>query len=155
MAKLFELSEENFNLIDEMFQQTGMHNYIDLKILGTSKSKPDEIVKVAKISPIAEYVGKCPDSVSCVVYEEAFDRLDEDTKKLIIEDAFAQIAYDSEKDKIVMGCPMIKMSIGGRTKYGEKLGNALELAATMVIEIEEEKKAAKEAEKASKNKKNS
>lgn len=150
MAKFYEVTEETLSLIDEKFQQTGLYNYIDLKVLGISKAK--EVIKVVKTNPLAEYVGKCPDSIVCLVYEDAFDRLDKEQREMLIEDAFANVSYDDEKDKIIVGGPQIVVSLGGRKKYGEDLINAAEAGIYAIAQIEEEKKAAKEAEKAKKNK---
>lgn len=152
MAKFYEVTEETLSLIDEKFQQTGLYNYIDLKVLGISKAK--EVIKVVKTNPLAEYVGKCPDSVVCLVYEEAFDRLDKLMREMLVEDAFANVSYDDEKDKIIVGGPQIVVSLGGRKKYGEDLINAAEAGIYAIAQIEEEKKAAKEAEKEAKKQKN-
>ena len=148
MAKFFELTDENQTLVNDVFQDTGMHNYMNLKMVGVSKAK--ELIKVSKANPLAEYVGKCPDTIVCAIYEDAFDRLDEKTKRLLLIDAFGVVFYDDEKDKISIGAPQIVVTVAGRMKYGEELINAAEIAVTMIQEIEEEKKAQKEAEKATK-----
>lgn len=148
MAKFYEVSEENLSLIDQKFQETGMHNYIDFKVVGISKAK--EVIKVVKANPIAEYVGKCPDSVFCIVYEEAFDRLDDEAKELLVVDALANVSYDSEKDKIIVGGPQIIVSLGGLEKNGQNLIRAAMSGVYAIQQIEQEKKDAKEAEKAAK-----
>ena len=61
MAKFYDVTEENMNLIDQKYQETGMHNYIDLKIRGISKQK--EVIKVVKTNPQAADLGNCPDSI--------------------------------------------------------------------------------------------
>ena len=33
MAKFFELSEENQQIFDDVWQESGMFNYIDLKVI--------------------------------------------------------------------------------------------------------------------------
>ena len=153
MAKFFEISEENKEIFDNIWDTTGMVHYVDLKLLGVSKAK--EVVKVQKTNPQAEYLGKCPDSIICTVYEEAFDRLDERGKKLLAEDALSLVSYDSEKDKIIVGAPQIVVSVGGRAKYGEELINVSEAAVLAIQQIadeEAERKAAeKEAKKAKRN----
>jgi hypothetical protein len=148
MAKFYDVTEENMNLIDQKYQETGMHNYIDLKIRGISKQK--EVIKVVKTNPQAADLGNCPDSIVCYVYEDAFDRLDDEQRSMLVEDAFANVSYDDEKDKIIVGGPQISVSIGGWKKYGEKLISAAEIGQYAIAQIEEEKKAAKEAEKAEK-----
>ena len=151
MEKFFEISEENQQIFDDVWQESGMFNYVDLKIVGTPKAK--EVIKVQKTNPYAGYWGKCTGSISVTVYEEVFDRLDDKSKKLLVEDALSLVSYDSEKDKINVGAPQIVITVGGRMKYGEELINAAEIAVTMIQEIEEEKKAQREAEKATKKSK--
>lgn len=68
-------------------------------------------------------------------------------RKLLLQDAMATIAYDIEKDKIVLGAPSITVTIGGRAKYGDDLINAAETAVWAIQQIAEEEKAKKEAEK--------
>lgn len=153
MAKFFEISDENKELIEDVFNETGLLNYINLKIVGIPKAK--ELVKISKANPLAEYVGKIPDSIVCTVYEEAFDKLDEKNKKLILEDAFNNVAYDDEKEKILVGVPQIVVTVGGRRKYGDDLINAVEMGVMMIQEVEEDRKAKKEMERVSKSKKNS
>lgn len=147
--KHFELSEENQQLIDDLFQETGYSNYMQLKLIGAAKAK--EVIKVARPNDVAKYVGHLPDDVvTVIVYEEAFDRLDEKNKKLLVNDALSVIQYDSEKDKISIGTPQIVVTVGGRQMFGDDLINAAEMAVTMIAQIEEEKKELKEAEKARK-----
>ncbi len=150
MAKFFEISEENQEIFDDIWQESGMFNYIDLKLLGVPKAK--EVIKVQKTNPQAEYLGKCPDSIVVTVYEEAFDRLDEKQKRLIAEDALSSVSYDDEKDKIVVGCPQIVVTVGGRAKYGDELINAAETAVLMIQTIAEEEAEKKAAERESKKK---
>ena len=150
MAKFFEISEENQEIFDDIWQESGMFNYIDLKLLGVPKAK--EVIKVQKTNPQAEYLGKCPDSIVVTVYEEAFDRLDEKQKRLIAEDALSSVSYDGEKDKIVVGCPQIVVTVGGRAKYGDELINAAETAVLMIQTIAEEEAEKKAAERESKKK---
>lgn len=151
MAKFFELSDENQNYFVDEWNENGLYNFIDLKLLGVNKAK--DVIKVQKTNPQAEYLGKCPDSVTCTVYEAAFDRLDDKAKKLLVKDALSVVSYDSEKDKINVGCPLIIVTIGGRAKYGEELLNAAEsatLAIQQIADEEAERKAAEKERKAAK-----
>lgn len=147
--KTFDLSEENEKLFERLFEDTGLHNYLQLRLIGVAKSK--EVITVNRPNAIAKHVGHLPDDVvTILVYEEAFDRLDDRNKTLLVNDALSVISFDTEKDKISIGAPQITVTIGGRQKYGEELINAAEMAAMMIIEIEEEKRQAKEEEKARK-----
>jgi len=151
MAKFFEISEENQEIFDSIWQESGMFNYIDLKILGVPKAK--EVIKVQKTNPQAEYLGKCPDSIIVVVYEQAFDRLDDRGKKLLAEDALSLVSFDSEKEKIIVGAPQIVVSVGGRAKYGDELINISESAVLAIQQIAEEDAERKAEEKAQKKRK--
>ncbi len=147
--KHFELTEENQDLINGLFEEIGYSNYMQLKLIGVAKSK--EMIKVARPNDVAKYVGHLPDDVvTIIVYEDAFDRLDEKSKKLLVKDALATIQYDSEKDKISIGAPQIVVTVGGRQMYGDELVNASEMAVLAIQQIEEEKKELKEEEKARK-----
>lgn len=154
--KCFDLSPENEELINAEFEATGLYNYVQLKVVGTAKSK--ELITVCTNAPVARWIGKIPDdTVNFVVYEEAFDRLDEETKKLLVRDSLNAISYDTEKEKLSTRVPMLTVTAGGYAKYGEKLVKCAEYAVAAIAQIEEEKKEAKEAakaEKAAKKKKN-
>lgn len=139
--KYFDVADENRDLIDEIFQKTGLHNYVNLIILGSPKPLDKyKVIKVGKNNPIGEKLGNCPESVICYLYEEGFDRLDAETKEMLVTDAITVISYDTEKDKIVLGCPTITVTLGGRAHFGEALLNAKETAVHVIAQIEEEKK---------------
>lgn len=151
MAKFFELTEENQNLVKDVFDDTGMQHYMNLKFVGVPKSR--ELIKISKANPLAEYMGKSPDTIICTIYEEPFDRLDEKTKRILLTDAFSVVSFDTEKEKINVGAPQIVVTVGGRAKYGDELVNAAEVGVLAIQEIEDEKREAKEREKANKKKK--
>lgn len=144
--KHFELSEENQELINGIWQELNYDNFMQLKLIGTPKAK--ELIKITKNGDIAKYLGNIPDdTVDIIIYEEAFDRLDEDAKKLLVRDAMDGIVYDTEKEKITIGVPSIVVTVGGRQKYGDKLLNAAEAGVLAIQQIEDEKREIKEAEK--------
>ena len=145
--KMFELTDENQKLFTDLFEETGYNNYIQLRLVGVAKSK--EVIKVKCPSADTKHFGHLPDDVVTVlVYEDAFDRLDEKNKKLLIRDAFNLVSYDGDKDKISIGSPMITVTVAGREKWGDELINASEMAVMMIQQIDDEKKALKEARKA-------
>lgn len=138
--KTFDLTEENQELFNDLFEETGYHNYMQLRLIGVAKSK--DVITVNRPNAVAKHVGHLPD--------DAFDRLDDKNKRLLIKDAFNLISYDSEKDKITIGTPMITVTINGRQMWGDELINASEMAVMAVQQIEEEKREAREEEKARK-----
>lgn len=138
MAKLFKLTEENETIVQKVFEDTGLYNYIDLKILGTTKS--NDLISIKKTGPIAEELGNCPNSIVCIVYEDAFDRLNDETKLILLENAFSNVSFDVEKEKIKIGSPRIVVTLGSLNKYKEKIVNAAESGVMAILQIEEEKK---------------
>lgn len=147
--KTFDLTDENEKLFNELFEETGYHNYMQLRLIGVAKSK--DVITVNRPNAVAKHVGHLADDVvTILVYEDAFDRLDDKNKKLLIKDAFNIISYDDEKDKISIGAPMITVTVAGRQKWGNELINAAEIGVACIAQIEEEKKQAKEEEKARK-----
>ena len=149
--RFFEPSSDIVEWIEEKFTDTGLYNFIQLKVLGVNKQS--QIFNVSKASGLVKYLGKLDDAVVITVYEEAFDRLDDKTRELLLDDALAQISFDAEKDRLIVTKPQINVTVGGRRKHGEALINAAEASIALIESIEEEEKERKAAEKANKKKK--
>lgn len=146
MAKFFEVSDDTQELFDKMVNDKGLVHYMNLKCLGTSKSK--KLIEVKRCPPLGEQIAK-KDSVVCVIiFEEAFDRLSDEIKEVLLDDALSTIRYDDEKDKIIIGAPSITVTVGGRQKHGDLLVNYAETAVLVMQQIEDEKKEEKERQKA-------
>ena len=145
MAKIGSLTETNEQLHDDVISKTGLDNYMIIKPLSITKAK--QIVSVKKANATEEYMGNCPDTVFVYSYEAALDRLNEKTKTLLINDAVSTINYDTEKDKISVGVPMICVTLDGWRKHGVDLINAAEAGIMAIQQIEEEEKERKEAER--------
>lgn len=154
MAKIFNTCEDITKLIDDQFNETGLSGYgVSLKIMSVTKSK--DIIKLTKASATTEYLTNKDSLVQIFVYEEAFERLSIEAQKMLIEMVLSNVAYDSEKDKLIVDSNPYNMLFRLRKKYGETIMNNLELASIVMTEIEEEEKARKEAEReAKKAKKN-
>ena len=142
---LGDVLEETRDLVDRILGETGLSNFMNAEVMSISKQK--QAVSVKRATATTEWVAKKPDSICVYVYEEAFDRLDDEAKELIVRDALNTVSYDSEKDKIVITPPQIMVTLGGRQAYGDKLINAIETSVHVMAEIEEEKKEAKKAKK--------
>jgi len=148
--KLFDTSTDIVEMIDDKFEEIGLAVYgLDLRVISTTKSK--DIIKVSKASATAEYLTKREGIITVVVYEEAFDRLSDDAKNILVEMALSNIAYDSEKDRITIDNTPYNQIFRFRKKFGDEvILNTLELSAHILNEIEEEAKAKKEAAKEAK-----
>ena len=138
MTKLFKLSEETQNLIEDVVEEFGLNNFMNIKCFGIKKQK--QVIKVKKASPTEEGMGNSSDCVIVIIAEGVFERLDDEDKKLILKDAFSEIFFDSEKDKIVVTQPEVCVTIGGWQKWGEKLINAIETSILIKQQIDEEEK---------------
>ena len=148
MAKLGAVSDDTRNLVDEILGKSGLANFVNAEVMSISKQK--QIVTVKRANATTEYLANKPDSICIYVYEEAFDRLDDNARFLVMEDALNTVYYDTEKDKIVITPQQISVTVGGRAKYGEPLINAVEAGVHAIAQIEEEERERKEQSKKSK-----
>lgn len=151
MAKLFKLSEENEKFIMNVIYELGLDHQMNFELMGVNNAK--ELFKVSMTSQITEYLADKPQSVCITVYEEAFEMLDEKTKKLLVNDVLNNVVYDFEKDKVIIGVPTIKVTMSGRAKWGDDLINAAETGLLVMEQIEERRKEEKEMAKAAKKRK--
>lgn len=147
-------SPEYEELVKEVVRErTDLSGYVEFKVFNIKKSKKD-VTRVQKANEIVELALDMEDVVVLSIYEEAFDRYDDQTKRLWIENALAPVHYDMEKDKVVIGGePTITVSLGMYHKYKDIIIQKLELAALTLQQIEDEEKKRKEEEKALKKSK--
>ena len=153
MARLGKVSEDTQELFDRICSETGLHNFMDMRIFNTAKSK--KLIDIKKCPPLGESVAEKTQVVCTIVYEKAFERLPEDTQSMLMRDALNNVVFDSEKDKITIGVPQIIVTAEGRAKWGDKLIDNAETALHVMAQIEEEEREEKErlkAEKAAKRK---
>ena len=145
-------SPEYEELVKEVVRErTDLSGYVEFKVFNIKKSKKD-VTKVQKANEIVELALDMEDVVVLSIYEDAFDRCDDQTKRLWIENALAPVHYDIEKDKVVIGGePTITVSLGMYHKYKDIIIQKLELAALTLQQIEDEERKRKEEEKALKN----
>jgi len=150
MAKLGKLSEDTVELIENIISETGLDNYISVKTYAVKKSK--EVIKIKKAGPIEGELAKDESTVFIIVYEEAFDRLDDDAKETLMRDAINNIIFNPENGKVSIGAPRITVTTWGLQKFGDNLLRAAESAVVAIEQIAEEEKERKQLEK--ENKKN-
>jgi hypothetical protein len=146
MAKLFETSKDIADLAQEKWENTGLAQMgIELKVISTPKAK--SILKVQRANATTNYLTK--KDVILIVFEEAFDRLTEEHKNLLMEGAISNISYDADKDKLNVESDFAREIFRMRRKYQNYVDVAEE--SYIVIEtIEEEEKQRKEAERLAK-----
>lgn len=135
MSKLQEVSQENADLFNKVWEDFGYVNYLNLKVVGVNKSK--ELYKLQKASLQTEYFGECPNTVICVIYEEVFDKFDYEDKEILVKEILNSVTYNTDKDRVEIKKPEIKVSSWGRAKFGERLINLLETSALHISGNEE------------------
>lgn len=145
MSKLGQLSDETKELVLNIAAEYGIERFINVEPMNILKSK--QLISISKAGAKAEYLSKKIDTVCVCIYENAFLRLSERQKELVVRDALNTVSYDTEKGKIIIGCPSITVTTGGLKKYGEELLSALECGVIAIQQLLEEEK----EEKANKN----
>lgn len=147
--RIFKTSEDIVELFEEQFSEVGLESYgLHLKVMSVPKAK--EIIKVSRANATTEHLSKINDLITIFVFENAFDRLTDDAKTMLVEMALSGVSYDSEKDKIIVDTNPIHLILNMRRKYGDDILNKVELAQLTIEAIEQEEKERKEAEKAAK-----
>lgn len=89
-----------------------------------------------------------PFLVCVALYEDLFDKVDNETQDYWIESLLSQISYDSEKDKVVITKPELAVGRGMYAKYKNVAIQKEELALLTIQQIADEKKKEKEEAKA-------
>jgi hypothetical protein len=147
MANYTKASEDIENLVIDISNELGLINYgIDFEPLFVDKAK--EVCKIVRANQLAEYASKREDLVFILCYEDAFDLVDEKTKYMWLRMEMDKVAYDTEKEKMIIGCPQITVPVGFYEKYkGEAVESAL-LGQYTIAQIEEKKKEEAEQRKA-------
>ena len=101
MAKLFKTSEDIYEFITNEWENTSaLHIGVILKVISTPKAK--QIFKLSKASATTEYLLREQDVITLTVYEEAFDRLSDLYKTLLVKGVFSVVSYDDEKERILI-----------------------------------------------------
>ena len=147
-----DLSDDLVKLVEDAVAKAGLEQLgIRVEAIRLNKSK-NAYGEVLKGNDLVKLFTNGEDVIAVALFEDLFDRLDEKNKKLLIESLVAQISYDFDKDKLVITKPELNVPLGMYRKYGTDAVSATEMALMTVEQINEEKKAEKEAKKASKSK---
>ena len=139
MAKYSQASENIENLVIDISHELGLIHYgVDFQPLCVNKAK--EVCKIVKANELAEYASNREDLVFVLCYEDAFDLVDEKTQYMWLRMEMEKVAYDTEKDKMVLGCPQITVPVGVYEKYKEVAVDAALLGQYTIAQIKEKEK---------------
>lgn len=165
MAKYSKATEEVENLVENIASELSLDNYgVDFQPIFVNKSK--DVCKIVKANELFEYTSKREDLVFVVCNAEVFagadpqghPYADEKNMYLWLRTEMEKVGYDTEKAKLVIGCPSITLPVGLYEKYKENgkdqtlIDNAL-LGQYLLAKIEQDKKEEAERKKALKTKK--
>ena len=152
MGKLRLASPEVEKLIQDVAQEMGLiQQGLEFQALCTTKAK--EIVKVSKAGEVAEVMSDKENLLVVIVYEDAFDVVDEKTRFMWTRMALDSVVYDSEKNKVTLSAPMLTMTLGCYQKFGNVATQHAELALHTIQQLEEAEKQRKAEAKAAKTRK--
>lgn len=159
MAKYSKASDEIEELVNDIANELGLINFgIDFQPLCVSKAK--EPVKIVKANELAEYASNREDLVFVLCYEEAFDAISsstaseeerekaKQTKYMWLRAEMEKVSYDTEKDKMTIGCPSFTLPVGVYEKYKGAAVQAAVLGQYTIAKIEQDKKEEAERKKA-------
>ena len=162
MAKLFKTSDDVYEFITNEWEQTDTSKIgVRLKVISTSKAR--QILKLSKVSATTEYLIREQDVITLVVYEDAWDKLSDVDKILLLRGLFSVVSYDTEKERIVIDnrpyadlFNMRHSKDANGNEYLDKYDNTLETCSLLLQQIEEQEKEEKmrkaEEKKAKKHK---
>lgn len=162
MAKLFKTSDDVYEFITNEWEQTDASKIgVRLKVISTSKAR--QILKLSKVSATTEYLIREQDVITLVVYEDAWDKLSDVDKILLLRGLFSVVSYDTEKERIVIDnrpyadlFNMRHSKDANGNEYLDKYDNTLETCSLLLQQIEEQEKEEKmrkaEEKKAKKHK---
>lgn len=146
-SKYSEASETIEKLVNDIANELNLINFgVDFQPLCVNKAK--EVCKLVRANELAEYASKRDDLVFVICYEDAFDQVDEQTQYMWLRTEMDKVSYDTEKDKLVIGCPSITIPVGMYEKYKGAVVDAALLGQYTIAQIEEKKKEEAEQRKA-------
>lgn len=152
MGKLRLASPDVEKLVQDVAQEMGLiQQGLEFQALCTTKAK--EIVKVSKAGEVAEVMSDKENLLVVIVYEDAFDVVDEKTRFMWTRMALDSVVYDSEKNKVTLSAPMLTMTLGCYQKFGNVATQHAELALHTIQQLEEAEKQRKAEAKAAKTRK--
>lgn len=102
MARFEEPYEDIESLFDEVIvNQSTLPPSVNIKLLADNKSK--KIFKVMRANDLLKY--RTGDDVIIIINQNIFEQLTDVQKMIVAEEAVAYIAYDMDKDKVLITEP--------------------------------------------------
>lgn len=142
-----DLSTELKEKVENAVAKTDLEQIgIRVEAIRLNKSK-NTFGEVIKGNDLVKLFNNGDDVVAIALYEDVFERLDEETQTMLIEGLVAQVSYDFEKDKLVITKPEMNISLGMYRNFGVNYVNKVEAALMTIEQVNEEKKEQKKSKK--------
>ena len=111
-----ELSQETIEVFMKVYEKKSYSVTIGFKFIDDVKMK--QSIKVMKLSDMYKFIlGK---DVLVIINEDLFDKLDDESVEILIEQELDRIEVDFKNGKIKMIQPDVKTFAGILEKYGEE-----------------------------------
>jgi hypothetical protein len=134
MAKYEEPFEETQDLYNQLIEQAGLSNFVNITILTNNKAR--EIFKVNKANELLKY--RTGDDIIIVLNEKIFDQLTEEQRTIVAEESLSSIHFDSEKDRIIISKPDVVTFSGILAKHSFDKWNVLRESITTLYNAEKQ-----------------
>lgn len=99
--KFQEPSLDTQHIFNKVIVATGLSNYMKITILANNTAK--QIFKVTKANDLIKFMSG--NDVLIIINEVVLDKLTEEQKYLVAEEALAYVSYNMDKDKIFISQP--------------------------------------------------
>lgn len=152
--KYTKATQETIDMVDEISNKLGLDRLgVNFEPIYVKKAK--EVCKVVKANDFAKYKASQEDLVFVVCYEDFFEGIDamgheyasEDDKYKALRLAMEQVSYDTEKDKLIVGCNSVVIPVGYCISNEDAVKSAL-YNATIMAKIQADKKEEEDRKKA-------
>lgn len=152
MAKIEKAREEVIDFIKEIIESHDLDAFATFRYFECEKQK--EFIKVAKANATTEYFAQASDMCTIFVNPKIWDRLEDNHRKLLVENALNGVYFDEKEDgsgRMVVEQPNMLISSECYQKFGAELVDAAVIATYALKQIKEEEKRAKEEKKNAKS----
>lgn len=114
MANYTEVSPETEELFREAIKEKELKEYIDFILISDGELKT---VTAIKKDALTKYLTDA--DIMIIINDDIFDMLEDDQKKIVIDEFFAPISYNTKKESIEIGKTNLNtfMSIVSKYKY--------------------------------------
>ena len=114
MAKYEQPFEDTEELFANVISEADLTRYLTITLLVNNKAK--DLFKVSKANDLLKF--RSGDDVIIILNEQIFEKLTDEFKRIVVEEAITYISYDSENDKVIISQPDFTAHSGVLRKHG-------------------------------------